>query len=180
MRRGRVVSRGSWRGGLGAITAIAVGAVLFCGGSGAHAAEIVLAAGEFDVEESWGDGPYEVGVAVRLSGIELWRPSWGVVVPAFGAMTNEDEAVYGWGGFALHMPVGERWRFTPTLAAGLYERGDSKNLGGTLEFRSGLEVAYRTSERVAIGLEFYHLSNAGFHDLNPGTNSLVLNIAFSP
>jgi hypothetical protein len=173
MAWGGAVRRGILRLACGAF-------VISCAAAPAVAAEIVIAAGEFDVEESFGDGPFEVGVAVRLSEVELWRPRWGVLVPAFGAMANEDEAVYGWGGFALHIPLGERWRLTPALAAGLYERGDSKNLGGTLEFRSGLDVAYRTSERVAVGAEFYHLSNAGIHELNPGTNSLVLTVAFSP
>ena len=146
----------------------------------AGAIEILLSAGEFDVEEEIGDGPYEAGVVVRLDWIELWRWSRVAVVPAFGAMANEDDSAYGWAGFAIKIPLGARWRLVPTLAAGAYERGDGKNLGGVLEFRSSLEVAVRPNERTAIGLEFYHLSNAGLHELNPGTNSLVLTIGFRP
>ena len=160
------------------------GALLAWGGAAgapAEAVQISLAAGAFDVDEDWGDGPYEAGIAVRLDALELWRsPSGVVLMPAFGGMTTEADAVYGWAGFAIEIPIGERWRLTPILAAGIYEQGHGKNLGGALEFRSGVEVAIRPTDRTAIGLEFYHLSNAGLHELNPGSNSLVLTFGFAP
>jgi hypothetical protein len=157
-------------------------ALVVAGGMAAPAGalELVLSAGEFDVEEEIGDGPYELGVTLRLDAIELARWSWGSIIPAFGVMANEDESYYGWGGFAFVIPLGDRWRVTPQLGAGAYEQGDGRNLGGTLEFRSGLELAVRPGARTWVGLEFYHLSNAGIHERNPGTNSLVVNVGFSP
>ena len=46
-------------------------------------------------------------------------------------------------------------------------------LGGHFHFRSGLEASYRLGRRQRLGLLFYHLSNAGLRELNPGEESLV-------
>jgi hypothetical protein len=62
----------------------------------------------------------------------------------------------------------------PFTGAGLYEEGDGKDLGGPVEFRSGLEVAVRAGARWWVGLSYYHLSNAVLYDRNPGEESLVL------
>ena len=64
---------------------------------------------------------------------------------------------------------------TPSLAAGLYEDGDGKDLGHIVEFRSSLELAYRFDNRARLGLSFYHLSNASLDDNNPGTEVFSLN-----
>ena len=171
-RSGSRVARSTTRALVAALLAAAVTAP-------AGAIEYVVAAGEFDVENPLGDGPYEIGFVVRLLDAELFEVSWAKLVPAFGVMATEDETIYGWGGLVLEIPVG-RWRLLPMVGAGFYDKGDGRDLGGTFEFRSGLEVAVRPSERTSVGLEFYHLSNAGFHELNPGSNSIVVNFGFTP
>jgi lipid A 3-O-deacylase len=158
--------------GLGLLAALAAA---LCLHAPARAAEVVLSAGEFDVEKARDEGPLAAGVVVRLTGVEVWRSRQGMaLVPAFGATVSEDDAIYGWAGGALLIPLSERWGLVPQLGAGVYEQGDGKNLGGSLEFRSGLALHYRASDAVTVGLDFSHLSNAGLHELNPGVNSLVL------
>ena len=44
-----------------------------------------------------------------------------------------------------------------------------------LEFRSGIEVAWRFDNRSRLGVEFTHISNAGIYDRNPGTETLTVN-----
>ncbi|HEX2252622.1 MAG TPA: acyloxyacyl hydrolase [Thermoanaerobaculia bacterium] len=67
------------------------------------------------------------------------------------------------------------WQIVPFTGVGLYEEGDDgKALGGLVEFRSGVEVSVRVTERSRLALSFYHLSNAGIYDANPGSESLVL------
>jgi hypothetical protein len=140
-----------------------------------RAAEFVLSAGEYDVEEARGDGPLEAGLLVRLTDTEVWRSKLGwALVPAFGVMATEEDAFFGWAGGSLQIPLHSQWGLVPQLGVGVYHRGDAKNLGGSLEFRSGLELVYRASDALRVGVEFYHLSNAGLHELNPGVNSLVL------
>jgi hypothetical protein len=105
----------------------------------------------------------------------VWRSKRGwTLVPAFGAMASEADTAYGWAGGSLQIPLSSRWGLVPQIGAGVYRQGDGKNLGGSLEFRSGLEVVFRASDALRVGAEFYHLSKAGLHELNPGVNSLVL------
>ena len=46
-----------------------------------------------------------------------------------------------------------------------------------MQFRSGIEAGWRFGKGLRVGLELYHLSNAGLEDLNPGEESLVLTFA---
>jgi hypothetical protein len=76
--------------------------------------------------------------------------------------------------------LGERWRAVPFTGGGVYSAGDGKDLGGPVEFRSGLEVSVGVGERWRVGVVYSHLSNAVVYDLNPGAESLVVAVAFRP
>ena len=150
-------------------------------GSSAHALEAVLAIGEHDVGKGRYPLPVEGGFTLRLTGTEIWRSQRGVtLVPSFGGLVTDENAYYAWFGGAFLIPLGERWGLVPEFGAGVYEQGDGKDLGGTLEFRSGLEATYRANDSFRIGLGFYHLSNAGVHEVNPGVNSFLLTFGFHP
>ena len=97
--------------------------------------------------------------------------------PFFGMMGTNDSTFYGYGGFLLDLFYGRRFVVTPSLAAGYYAKGDGKDLGHELEFRSSVEMSYRFDDRSRIGLSFYHLSNASISSKNPGTE--VLSIVYS-
>tara|TARA_B100000686_G_C16791142_1_gene978816 strand:+ start:817 stop:1362 length:546 start_codon:yes stop_codon:yes gene_type:complete len=97
--------------------------------------------------------------------------------PFGGVMATSDSSFYGFGGVLLDLYFGRRIVFTPSFAGGYYERGDGKDLGHEIEFRSGAELAYRFDDRSRLGLSFYHLSNASIDTKNPGTE--VLSIVYS-
>jgi hypothetical protein len=85
------------------------------------------------------------------------------------------------GGGVAHFSIAREiavWRLTfrPSLGLGGYRAGSGKDLGSTFQFRSGLEVS---TEFLAgrIGVEIYHLSNAGLTEHNPGEESLVVTYA---
>jgi hypothetical protein len=161
-----------------ALTALVVLAALAIFSPGPVCAEdlvdgFALSAGVFNVLNE--DRSAEAGFELRLR--PLWegtaeRP-W-VLRPAAGAMATSEEAIYGYAGFRLEIPLGERWSVVPQSTAGYYERGDEKELGGSVQFRSGLELSYRLSPAHSVGAVFYHLSNAGLERPNPGSESLVL------
>lgn len=132
-----------------------------------------LSAGVFNVLNSdhTAEGGFELRLRPLLEG--TGRRAW-VLRPAAGAMANGDGGVYGYAGFRLEIPLGERWLLVPQTAAGVYDRGDGKELGGSVQFRSGLELSYRLSEAHSLGAVFYHLSNAGLEEPNPGSESLAL------
>ncbi len=141
---------------------------------------VAVWAGSFDVLGS--EDSTELGMELRLDPfVRGERPvSWSLS-PAAGVMGTSDDALYGHVGFRLELPVPGPWGgrrdrvvLTPQVAAGYYDRGDDEKLGGNLQFRSGLEAAVRLTRRHSVGVLFYHLSNAGIDDRNPGVESLVV------
>ena len=140
------------------------------------AAEVALSAGAFDTGHF--SPVFEIGVEVRLVGTRLFGGKSWDLIPAFGAMATIDKSVYAYGGFRFNVKVAQRWLVTLHTGAGAYDDGDGKDLGGALEFRSGLELARELERSNRLGFGFYHISNARFYDHNPGSNSLVLIYAF--
>ena len=117
---------------------------------------------------------YEAGWELRFAPrrfrlLPRWAPD---LIPVAGAMASSRGILYSYGGLRVEFPFKERWIFSSGSAAGLYYRGYGKNLGGALEFRSHLELAYRLPDDARLGLCIYHLSNAGIFDFNPGSESL--------
>lgn len=132
-----------------------------------------LWAGAFDVLDS--GSSTEVGAEVVFGSFAGGdRPVRWALHPAVGVMGTTDDAIYAHAGFRLELPVGERWTVSIQEAAGWYDRGEDKDLGGDFQFRSGIEAAVDLSPRHSLGLLFYHLSNAGIDDRNPGAESLVV------
>ncbi len=97
--------------------------------------------------------------------------------PMAGLMVNSDGGAYGYGGIYFDITLGEHIVLTPSLAVGGYRRGGGKDLGSVIEFRSGVEVAWRFAGGARLGIAFNHISNASIDDNNPGTESIVLTYA---
>lgn len=131
---------------------------------------ITLGAGFYDINDN------EEAVEARLE----WRGGtkylW-IFKPLLGVMGTSEKAVYGYAGFLTDFYFGRRIVLTPSFAAGYYFDGDGKDLGSAIEFRSGIEIGWRFDNRSRISALFYHLSNAGIDDNNPGTE--VLSIGYS-
>lgn len=95
--------------------------------------------------------------------------------PFGGLMINGDRGGDIYIGVLLDIFFGRRLVVTPNFAPGLYWKGSGgKDLGHALEFRSGLEIAYRFDDRSRLGLAVHHLSNASISSNNPGTELLTL------
>lgn len=94
--------------------------------------------------------------------------------PHAGLMATSDGGVYGFAGVLVDVYFGNRLVLTPSVAAGGYHEGDGKDLGHAIEFRSGAELAYRFDDRSRLGVGFYHMSNFGIGDENPGAESALL------
>jgi hypothetical protein len=125
-----------------------------------------------------GGNGYEMGWELRFAPRRFrlfprWLPA---ATPDAGFLASSRGIHYAYAGFRFEIPLGRRWMISPGTAAGLYDfgRGRGKRLGSPLQFRTGLELAYRLRTGDRIGLCLYHLSNAGLAHGNPGTESLVL------
>lgn len=111
-----------------------------------------------------------------------WQPRWvPEFAPVVGAMATSDGSLYAYAGFRWDVSLGESWRLTPQWATGLYyTHPDGRSLGGPVNFRSGVEISRRVGGKGRVGLLFYHLSNGGFYERNPGSESLVLTYTARP
>jgi len=94
--------------------------------------------------------------------------------PMVGLLGNSQGGIYGYGGVNLDIYLGNSWVVMPNFAIGGYRRGTAKDLGSVIEFRSGIEVAYRFGNKARLGIAISHISNASISDNNPGTESIVL------
>jgi lipid A 3-O-deacylase len=111
----------------------------------------------------------EFDLAYR-SDYKLWilKPHGGVLGTAAGAF-------YAYGGFLVDMYFGNRIVATASTAVGPYIKGSGKDLGGVIEFRSGLDLAYRFDDRSRLGVGIYHMSNTGlWSKRNPGEETALL------
>lgn len=130
---------------------------------------LIINAGAFDFTRDTSAAQF--GVQYRM-GERLW-----FIKPVVGIFGTSDGAVYGYGGFGIDLYFGKCKCviFTPDFAVGYFEKGDGKDLGNDVEFRSGGEISYRFQDRSRIGVAIHHLSNAGLSDSNPGEESFMVN-----
>ena len=92
-------------------------------------------------------------------------------------MGTSAEALYVYGGLLLDVDLGWNIVATPSLTAGYYDNGNGADLGHNLQFRSGIEIAYRFANDARLGVGLYHISNASIAKNNPGAE--VLSAVFS-
>jgi hypothetical protein len=97
--------------------------------------------------------------------------------PFIGAFGTSDSAFYGYFGLGLDLFFGRRIVITPNTAVGYFEKGSGKELGNRVEFRSGVEIAYRFDDKSRLGVAIHHLSNASLGDRNPGVENLIVTYA---
>jgi hypothetical protein len=96
------------------------------------------------------------------------------IKPLVGAFGTTDGSVYVYGGLRADFIFFEHYVVMPTAAVGYYDRGSGKDLGSHVEFKTGLELAYRFDNAMRIGVAFDHISNAGLTKRNPGEENLLL------
>ena len=127
---------------------------------------LAFGAGYFDINDDKDAAEFRIEYR-GSSRVWLFRP-------IVGGMVTSDAAIYGYAGINLDLFFGRRFVLTPNFAAGFYHDGDGKDLGHTVEFRSGVELAYRFDNRSRLGVALHHISNASLDDNNPGTEILAL------
>lgn len=94
--------------------------------------------------------------------------------PLVGALMTLRGTTYFYLGINFDLLFFDHLHFAPGFAAGYFSKGEGRNLGYPLEFRSGIELAWQFSDWRRLGIHFYHLSNASLGSRNPGEESLVV------
>ena len=131
---------------------------------------VVLTAGRFNIEDP-SEGPTGGGVEYRWAPLERWR-----LIPSVGFTLADGGVAYGYAALHYDFRLGQSWFLTPVVGGGLFSNGGDLDLGHAVQFKSGIELTARIADRYRVGLVFYHLSNAGLSDDNPGVE--VLEVVF--
>ena len=105
--------------------------------------------------------------------VEQWA-----IRPFVGVEATTSQSFYGYTGILVDVFLGDNVVLSPNFAVGLYAQGDARDLGSVVEFRSGVEAAYRWDNGARLGVVFHHISNAEIGDSNPGVETVSLNFSW--
>ncbi|MDE3059504.1 MAG: acyloxyacyl hydrolase [Pseudomonadota bacterium] len=141
-------------------------AALAC--SPAHAEDYIsLSAGGYDALRHK-DPATLFGAEYRFSPLEY------NIRPIIGGFVTTDSGAYGYAGFDWDVSLIQNQLFLiPNFAVGAYSDGNGRQLGGPLEFRSGLELDYQLPNAQRIGVALNHISNASIYKHNPGEENVI-------
>ncbi len=133
---------------------------------------IALTAGYFDANKRR-DTAFEGRLEWRGADADKF---W-IFKPFAGVMGTSDGGAYGFAGVLIDVYFGNRIVLTPSFAPGLYAKGNGRDLGHVIEFRSGIELSYRFDDRSRLGIGISHMSNASIGNKNPGEETVFVTYA---
>ena len=126
--------------------------------------------GTFDTKDEVGDDK------TNLFGIEhknpnLFRDTFlGKFKPVTGGFMTGNSSVYLYTGIEGQYGIGPL-KILPSFTPGYYEKGDGKDLGSALEFKSEIKVGFDIFENSKLSYSYSHISNNDWGDSNPGTDN---------
>jgi hypothetical protein len=138
-----------------------------------HDAELAFTAGAFDALDS-DFRATEIGGEYRFAPVA----SAVGLIPTLGVAMNSDGGYWAYAGVLYDWDFSPKWTLTPSFAVAGYEDGAGRDLGYGMEFRTGLDLAYRLSDDSRLALGIYHMSNADIADDNPGSESVIVTYSF--
>ena len=133
-------------------------------------ADISFYTGTFDVIDKEGDDQ------TTLFGIEhknpnLFRDTFlGKFKPVSGAFMTGNSSVYFYTGIEGQYGIGPL-KILPSFTPGYYEKGDGKDLGSVLEFKSEVKIGLDIFENSKLSYSYSHISNNDWGETNPGTDN---------
>ena len=96
---------------------------------------------------------------------------------AAGLSVGEHGEVWMGFGQTYEVSLGDRFYTELHAMPGLYFDNGGFDLGGPIEFRSGIEVGYENREGWRFGLSYDHRSNAGIYKNNPGVETVQFRVS---
>ena len=134
--------------------------------------EINFYSGMFDFSDN---GKKSAIIGMQHQNENLTRKSFlGTLSPITGAMITADNAVYLYTGIQAQYKIG-KINLTPSFTPGIYEKGNGKDLGHVVEFKSEVQLSLNLFENSQFGMSYNHISNASLGEKNPGANSYMFN-----
>ena len=134
--------------------------------------EINFYSGMFDFSDN---GKKSAIIGMQHQNENLTRKSFlGTLSPITGAMITADNATYFYTGIQAQYKIG-KISLTPSFTPGIYEKGNGKDLGHVVEFKSEVQLSLNLFENSQFGMSYNHISNASLGEKNPGANSYMFN-----
>jgi len=128
--------------------------------------------GMFDFSD---EGKKSTLVGIQHQNENLYRDSLlGKISPVTGFLITGDSSTYLYSGVQAEYNIG-KMNITPSFTPGLYGKGDGKDLGHMLEFKSEVQLSFDVLKDSELGFSYNHISNASLGDKNPGANSYMFN-----
>ena len=132
--------------------------------------ELSFYTGTFDVIDKEGDDQTTL-FGVEHKNPDLFRDTFlGKFKPVSGAFITGNSSVYLYTGIEGQYGLGPL-KILPCFTAGYYEKGDGKDLGSILEFKSEIKFGLDIFENSKLSYSYSHISNNDWGDTNPGTDN---------
>ena len=128
--------------------------------------------GMFDFSD---DGQRATLVGIQHQNESLKRKSFlGTLSPITGFIITENNAQYFYTGVQAQYKIG-KLNVVPSFTPGLYGKGDGKDLGHVVEFKSEVQLSFDLFSDSELGFSYNHISNASLGKKNPGANNYMFN-----
>tara|TARA_B100001939_G_C16619804_1_gene478750 strand:- start:112 stop:627 length:516 start_codon:yes stop_codon:yes gene_type:complete len=132
--------------------------------------EVNFYAGTFDVIDKEGDDKSSL-FGVEHKNEKLFRNTYlGQFKPITGGFITGDSSIYMYTGVEGQYKIG-KVDILPSFAPGYYEKGNGKDLGSVLEFKSEIKLGIDFGKNSKFSYSYNHLSNNDWGDTNPGANN---------
>ena len=132
--------------------------------------EMSFYTGTFDILDKEGDDQTTL-FGIEHKNPDLFRDTFlGKFKPITGGFITGDNSVYLYTGVEGQYGLGPI-KILPSFAPGYYEKGDGKDLGSVLEFKSEIKLGFNIFENSKLNYSYSHISNNNWGDTNPGTDN---------
>ena len=132
--------------------------------------ELSFYTGTFDVIDKEGDDKTSL-FGMEHKNPDLFRDTFlGKFKPVSGTFITGDSSVYLYSGVEGQYGVGPI-KILPSFTPGYYEKGDGKDLGSVLEFKSEIKVGLDLFDNTKLSYSYSHISNNDWGETNPGSDN---------
>ena len=132
--------------------------------------DISFYTGTFDLLDKEGDDQTTL-FGVEHKNPDLFRDTFlGKFKPVTGAFMTCKNSIYLYTGIEGQYGIGPL-KILPSFTPGYYEKGNGKDLGDVLEFKSEVKVSFDIFENTKLGYSYSHISNNDWGEKNPGTDN---------
>ena len=135
--------------------------------------DISVYTGTFDVIDKEGDDQTTL-IGVEHRNTDLFRNTFlGKLAPVSGAFVTGKNSLYLYTGIEGQYSLGPI-NISPSFTPGYYDKGNGKDLGSPLEFKSEVKFGLDIFKDSNFGYSYSHISNNDWGSTNPGTDNQQL------